>query len=81
MYFRLTDILPTCGEPSNRSRVSGNGRCACQGSPMDGGVSYSFGCSSGIGTRFCKWNNSKDDVKKFQLKNADSELKAEKVGT
>ena len=69
--FRLTYTLPTYGEAVDRNKVAVNKGCKCQGDTEggNGGVSFSAGCSSGSGTKYCKWNKSEpEDINKFRLK-------------
>lgn len=81
--------MPTQGIPTKRSvagkdksKKSGKGKkqqCPCQGNVDTGGVSYSYGCSSGTGDKLCKFASGKKAVNRFKLKPNPQKWRSERI--
>ena len=68
-YEKISGTLATEGEQTNRGCQTNKTRsCACQGlSKEEGGASYSFGCSYNYFNGSCKFWNSGEEPRTFNL--------------
>ena len=68
LYTFLPEAMKFGHKSERKCRSNGKITCPCQGDEINGGASYSFGCSWSHFTNGCKFNKSKAP-KKFKLGN------------